>query len=84
MGKGLSIDIDRIKVMVLNTMQSCLTRSKPELFLGEEKVAYKRFYMCLGVETWRLSFNKENKWKDFERSRVSMIAHMIRSNIGTP
>ena len=37
--KGLSINMDKIKVMVFNTTQAWLTRSEPDFFLGEENVA---------------------------------------------
>ena len=46
--KGLSINMDKIKVMVLNTTKAWVTRSELEFFLGEEKV-YTRSYTYLGV-----------------------------------
>ena len=36
--KGLSINMDKTKVMVFNTNQTWVTRSEPEVFLGEDKV----------------------------------------------
>ena len=38
--KGLSINMDKTKVMVFNTTQAWVTRSEPEFFWGEEKVEY--------------------------------------------
>ena len=35
--------------MVFNTTQAWATRSEPEFFLGEEKVAYTQSYTYLGV-----------------------------------
>ena len=118
---------------VFSTTQAWVTRSEPELFLGEEKVentrsdtylgvtftgsrfslqeaatlaAFKRQHAHLqfqeprtklwlfdtfvtptllyGVETWGLSLNKANHWKDFERPLLSMIARMIRSKASVP
>ena len=47
--KGLSSNMDKSKVMVLNTTQAWVTRSEPELILREEKVAYSLSYTYLGV-----------------------------------
>ena len=47
--KGLSINMDKTKVMVFNTTQAWVTRSEPKFFLGEEKVAYTCSYTYLGV-----------------------------------
>ena len=47
--KGLSINMDKTKVMVFNTTQAWVTRSEPEFCLGEEKVEYTRSYTYLGV-----------------------------------
>ena len=47
--KNLSINIDKTKVMVFNTTQAWVTRSKPEFFLGEKKVAYTCSFTHLGV-----------------------------------
>ena len=38
------IDLDKTKVMLFNTTQAWVTRSKQEFFLGEEKVAYTQSY----------------------------------------
>ena len=38
---GLLINMNKTNVMVFNTTQAWVTRSEPELFLGEEKVAHK-------------------------------------------
>ena len=38
--KGLLVNKDKTKVMVFNTTQAWVTRSEPEFFLGEKKVAY--------------------------------------------
>ena len=42
--KGLSISMNKTKVMVFNTTQAWVIRSEPEFFLGEEKVEYTRSY----------------------------------------
>ena len=45
--------MDKTKVMVFNTTQVWVTRSKPEFFLGQEKVEYTCSYTYLGVTfTW--------------------------------
>ena len=41
--------MDKTKVMVFNTTQAWVTRSKLEFFLGEEKVEYTGSYTYLGV-----------------------------------
>ena len=38
--KGSSINMDKTKMMVFNTTQAWVTRSKQEFFLGEEKAEY--------------------------------------------
>ena len=47
--KGLSVNIDKTKVMVFNTTQAWVTKSEPEFFLGQEKVAYTWSYTYLSV-----------------------------------
>ena len=48
--KGLSINMDKTKVMVFNTTQAWVTRSELEFFLGGEKVEYTHSYTYLGVK----------------------------------
>ena len=56
MGKGLSINMDKTKVIVFNTTQAWVRRSEPE-FLGEEKVEYTPSYTYLGVTFTRPRFS---------------------------
>ena len=51
--KCLSVNIDRTKVMVFNITGDTVTRSEPELLLGEEKVAYTRSYTYFRVNIHR-------------------------------
>ena len=46
MNKGLSINLDKTKVMVF---QAWIMRSEPDFFLEEEKVARTQSYTYLGV-----------------------------------
>ena len=41
--------MDKTEVMVFSTTKAWVTRSEPEFFLREEKVAYTHFYTYLGV-----------------------------------
>ena len=56
MDKGLLVNLDN-KVMVFNTTQGWITRSEPEFFLGEEKVAYTQSYTYVGVTLTRPQFS---------------------------
>ena len=46
---GLSINLDKTKVMVFSTTQAWVTRSEPEFLLAEENVTQTQSYTYLGV-----------------------------------
>ena len=56
--KDLSVNLEKMKVMVLNTNQMWITRSELEVFLGEEKEAYIESYTYLDVPITRPMFSQ--------------------------
>ena len=56
--KDLSVNFEKMKVMVLNTIPMWATRSELEVFLGEEKVPYIESYTYLDVPITRPLFSK--------------------------
>ena len=57
--KGLQINMDKTKVMVFNTTQTWVTRSKSEFFL--ERRRYDRYYLMhtLKYSLWKCSLSSE-------------------------
>ena len=58
-GQGLSINLDKTKVMVFKPTQLCITRSQLECFLGEENVAYRRSYTYPWIKFTRQQFSSQ-------------------------